>query len=115
MNIEPLSVILGTLTACMPAIGAAVYARNQWKASNRSDSDQVLRAAEHARDVANIDCEKHIARIERRLDVCEEKHATANELIAELAGMVGAPGLARRARSTSPPQPMVAVKEEKIK
>ncbi len=40
MNVEPLSAIVGVITAAVPAIGAVVYARNSWQASNRSDGDQ---------------------------------------------------------------------------
>jgi peptidoglycan hydrolase CwlO-like protein len=41
MNIEPITLAIGSLIAAsVPAIGALVYARNQWQASNRDDDKQ---------------------------------------------------------------------------
>jgi septal ring factor EnvC (AmiA/AmiB activator) len=40
VNIEPLSAVVGSLPGIVAAVGALVYARGQWKASNRDDSKQ---------------------------------------------------------------------------
>lgn len=94
----------------MTLLGGFATFRANWAQPARTDAQQVIDTLQAALKDERSDCKEHLDRLEKRLDACEEKHTSANEMIIELASRMGMPELARRARSLSPP-PMEAVKE----
>lgn len=52
------------------------------------------------------DCEEKIEALSKRLDQCHDQHVASGQFMAEMAERIGDRGLASRARSMSPPEPM---------
>ena len=107
MNVDP-TIIVGSVGGLL---GAIALARTQWKTANRDDTAQVLGAVADARKEEQHDCERHIVRLEKRLDQCEEKHSVANEMILAIVTRIGDPELSRKASRSITPKPFPAVKE----
>jgi chromosome segregation ATPase len=92
MSIEPLSAFVGVITGTIPAIGAIVYARNQWRASNRSDSEQERQERmDHQGCLEQLS--NHVAKSAERFAEYDEKieaiHAQHRECTRTLARLEG--------------------------
>ena len=92
MSIEPLSAIVGVITGAVPALGAIVYARNAWRASNRIDGDKARQERmDHQGCLEQLS--NHIANSAERFAEYDEKieaiHAQHRECTRTLARLEG--------------------------
>jgi uncharacterized protein HemX len=110
MNIEPITLaITGIATAVVPAIGALVYARNQWQASNRTDAQQ-----ERQERMDHQGCLEKLstfvaetiewrATYDEKIDAIHAQHRECTENLARMQGEI------RSIRKTISPQPFPKV------